>query len=246
MHNALYRAYLTKIFPAVEELAEEIIRGGKDDWLPDIFAISSEVLIKIFREHELEVPPELKIFRWADYLGEGIKSRQAVGTIENLFEFFPKIFSWNERKDRLIIDLSTLDQKTQQKVSEVLEAELPPSTEKKSCRKYRDDAPLRNKKIRPPLSDGRQKFFAKDFLAVQPKLTLSPLGKSGRAESFVVRIYFLFAAPKEKVAKRKGGPPLIVRTLRQPVRRVRREAPSGGLRRRGRHPWRPQLPLPVH
>ena len=130
MHNALYRAYLTKIFPAVEELAEEIIRGGKDDWLPDIFAISSEVLIKIFREHELEVPPELKIFRWADYLGEGIKSRQAVGTIENLFEFFPKIFSWNERKDRLIIDLSTLDQKTQQKVSEVLEAELPPSTEK--------------------------------------------------------------------------------------------------------------------
>ena len=130
MHNALYRAYLAKIFPAVEELTQEIIDGGKDNWHPDIFKISSETLIKIFREHEIEVPPELKIFSWTDYLGEEIKSKQAVGTIENLFEFFPKIFSWDARKDQLIIDLSGLDQKTQQKVSEVLEAELPPSTEK--------------------------------------------------------------------------------------------------------------------
>jgi len=87
-------------------------------------------LIKIFQEHELETPPELKIFRWEDYLGEEIKSKKATGTIENLFEYFPQIFSVNTNKNQLIIDLSSLDQKTQQKVSEILEAELPPSTER--------------------------------------------------------------------------------------------------------------------
>lgn len=30
IHNALYRAYLVKIFPAVAELEEEIIAGGSD------------------------------------------------------------------------------------------------------------------------------------------------------------------------------------------------------------------------
>lgn len=130
MHNALYRAYMAKIFPAVEKLIDEIICGGRENWLPDIFKISSETLIKIFQEHELETPPELKIFRWEDYLGEEIKSKKATGTIENLFEYFPQIFSVNARKDQLIIDLSSLDQKTQQKVSEILESELPPSTER--------------------------------------------------------------------------------------------------------------------
>ena len=130
MHNALYRAYLKKIFPAVEELINEMIRGGRENWLPDIFKISSETLTEIFREHGFEVPCELKIFSWTDFLGEEIKSKQAVGTIENLFEFSPQIFSVNEGKDRLTIDLSSLDQKTQQKVSDILEAELPPSTER--------------------------------------------------------------------------------------------------------------------
>ncbi|MBE8952322.1 MAG: NgoFVII family restriction endonuclease [Quinella sp. 1Q7] len=87
MHNALYRAYVAKIFPEVATLTEEIICGGKDDWLPDIFRVASETLIKIFREHELATPPELKIFTWADYLGEGVKSAQAVGTLERLFKF---------------------------------------------------------------------------------------------------------------------------------------------------------------
>ena len=130
MHNALYRAYLKKIFPAVEELLEEIIGGGQTDWQPDIFKISSETLTKIFQEHGFDVPPELKIFSWEDYLGEKMKSEQAVGTIEKLFEFFPQIFSSDARKNRLMIDLSTLDQKARQKVSDILESELPPSTEK--------------------------------------------------------------------------------------------------------------------
>lgn len=107
-----------------------MIRGGRENWLPDIFKISSETLTEIFREHGFEVPCELKIFSWTDFLGEEIKSKQAVGTIENLFEFSPQIFSVNEGKDRLTIDLSSLDQKTQQKVSDILEAELPPSTER--------------------------------------------------------------------------------------------------------------------
>ena len=76
MHNALYRAYLAKIFPAVEKLTDEIIRGGSEDWRPDIFKISSETLIEIFREHGLDIPKELKVFQWEDYLGEEIKSKR--------------------------------------------------------------------------------------------------------------------------------------------------------------------------
>lgn len=87
-------------------------------------------MTEIFREQGFDVPPELKIFSWEDYLGEKMKSEQAVGTIENLFEFSPKSFSVNARKNQLIIDLSNLDQKTRQKVSDILESELPPSTEK--------------------------------------------------------------------------------------------------------------------
>lgn len=131
MHNALYRAYLAKIFPAVEALTQEIICGDKEqDWLPDIFKISAETLIEIFREHEFDVPPELKIFTWKDYLGEAVKSRKAVGTIENLFSFMPKKFRVDKQGDRLILDISDLDQKTQLTVYEILESELPPSTER--------------------------------------------------------------------------------------------------------------------
>ena len=130
MHNALYRAYLAKIFPKVETLTEEIIAGGKENWLPDIFKISSETLIELFREHDVAIPDELKIFTWKDYLGEETKSKQAVDTIEMFFKLKPEIFSSDESKDQLVIDLSSLDQKTQIKVSEMFEAELPPSTER--------------------------------------------------------------------------------------------------------------------
>lgn len=129
MHNALYRNFLAKIFPKVDALTEEIIAGGKENWLPDIFRIAAETLTEIFREHGFDIPSELKIFTWKDYLGEKIKSNQAVETLENLFALKPEIFSVDESKDRLIIDLSSLDQKTQ-KYSELFEAELPPSTER--------------------------------------------------------------------------------------------------------------------
>lgn len=130
MHNALYRAYLAKIFPAVAELTDEIIGGGKDDWLPDIFSIASRTLTEIFHEHELDVPPELKIFCWKDYLGEATKSQNAVDTLEKYFNLMPQIFTVDARKDRLTINLAALDQKTQLQISEMLEAELPPSTER--------------------------------------------------------------------------------------------------------------------
>ena len=130
MHNALYRNFLAKIFPKVDALTEEIIAGEKEDWFPDIFRIAAETLTEIFREHGFDIPSELKIFTWKDYLGEKIKSNQAVVMIENLFELKPEIFSVDASKDRLTINLSSLDQKTQINVSELFEAELPPSTER--------------------------------------------------------------------------------------------------------------------
>lgn len=130
MHNALYRAYLAKIFPAIAALTDEIIGGDKDDWLPDIFSIASRTLTEIFHEHELDVPPELKIFCWKDYLGEATKSQKAIDTLENLYKLMPQIFTVDAQKDFVTIDLSALDQKTQLQISEMLEAELPPSTER--------------------------------------------------------------------------------------------------------------------
>ena len=130
LHNALYRNFLAKIFPKVDALNEEIIAGENEDWFPDIFRIAAETLTEIFREHGFDIPSELKIFTWKDYLGEKIKSNQAVGTIENLFALKPEMFSVDESKDRLTINLSSLDQKTQINVSELFEAELPPSTER--------------------------------------------------------------------------------------------------------------------
>ena len=130
MHNALYRAYVAKIFPAVAELTDEIIVGGKDNWLPDIFSIASRTLIEIFHEHGLDVPPELKIFCWTDYLGEATKSQKAIDTLENLYKLMPQIFTVDAQKDFVTIDLSALDQKTQLQISELLESELPPSTER--------------------------------------------------------------------------------------------------------------------
>ncbi len=130
MHNALYRNFLAKIFPKADALNEEIIAGEKEDWFPDIFRIAAETLIEIFREHGFDIPSELKIFTWKDYLGEKVKSNQAVATIENLFALKPEMFSVDESQDRLTINLSSLDQKTQISVSELFEAELPPSTER--------------------------------------------------------------------------------------------------------------------
>lgn len=134
MSNALYRHYLAKIFPAVEELAEEIqnIEDAQTEWFPDIFKIASKTLIEIFQEYNFEVPPELKIFCWEDYLGEEIKSEKAINTIVDLYKVMPQIFHADKANDILAIDFSNLDQKTAQKIVGVIDAELPPST----CKKF--------------------------------------------------------------------------------------------------------------
>lgn len=134
MSNALYRHYLAKIFPAVEELAEEIqnIEDAQTEWFPDIFKIASKTLIEIFQEYNFEIPPELKIFCWEDYLGEEIKSEKAVDVIADLYKFMPQIFYADKANDILTIDFSSLDQKTAQKINGLIDAELPPSTYKKS------------------------------------------------------------------------------------------------------------------
>ena len=134
MNNALYRHYLKKIFPAVEELTEKImnIDDAQSEWFPDVFKIASKNLTEIFQEYNFDVPPELKIFHWEDYLGEEIKSEKAVNKISDMYNLMPQVFRTNKEKDILTIDLSSLDQKTVREFTAIIDAELPPSTYKNS------------------------------------------------------------------------------------------------------------------
>ena len=65
--NALYCEYLRRMFEAVDTLIEGIQKHddeNKDEWIPDIFEVSSKILVDIMQTFGATVPAEFHTFTW--------------------------------------------------------------------------------------------------------------------------------------------------------------------------------------
>ena len=131
--NALYCEYLRRMFDSIDHLIEELQTHDNDDdkvnWIPDIFAISSNILQNIMTEFGTEIPSEFNVFTWFDYMGDAVISEKAAGIIKDEFTHNPGVFITNESKNELEIDFSSYDDKESKKKLRILHDELPADVE---------------------------------------------------------------------------------------------------------------------
>lgn len=130
--NALYCEYLRRMFEAVDNLIEEIKNHddeNKDEWIPDIFEVSSNILIDIMHDFNIKVPCELHVFTWFDYMGDDVIGEKAADIIKDEYTHNPGIFFINSSKNELEIDFSYYDDNESKKKLLILHDELPAYTE---------------------------------------------------------------------------------------------------------------------
>lgn len=133
--NEFYCEYVNRVFDKIEILVTEMkINDEKNNgkWNPDIFELSSNLIIEIMNELEIPIPEELRTFKWVDYLGDDALSKKAFEIITdeyyNNFNSF-KIKKYKNKKAELTIDFSHYETKEGTKIVETLIRELPADTE---------------------------------------------------------------------------------------------------------------------
>ena len=125
--NAFYSLYIAKMFDEVNKLVEKMEEYSvKEDkrWHPDIFSISSEVIQQIITEQDLQIPEEFQIFTWEDYMGDTVISEKAMQLLWDEYEYSPQMFTMNEKRNELVLDLSLYDLGEMQMRKETLIDEL--------------------------------------------------------------------------------------------------------------------------
>ena len=126
--NAFYRAYLSKMFPKATELKLKLKDIGTDDSKLDIYRISSEVILEILKELNIEIPEEMKVVSWADYMGENTISANAIDEVRRLYRAEPERFTTIKTENILRIDFS--DHNDRDKILHRLYDALPATAEK--------------------------------------------------------------------------------------------------------------------
>ena len=100
--NSFYCEYVRRMFPKIANMAEHM-KLGNVDYLPDIFAISSEVLVEIIAEYTPEEKPDyFEVLSYSDYFGEKVVGRNAIAKIINAWENEKKQFAIDRKKNKLI------------------------------------------------------------------------------------------------------------------------------------------------
>ena len=111
MGNALYRKFLSCAFPVMNDLLawindlklQETVSQADD---PDIFQLSSRILIEIMKGYSYEIPPELRVFTWKDYMSESVKAERYLRQLVFKFKMTPEIFKINFENDTMVIDFT--------------------------------------------------------------------------------------------------------------------------------------------
>ena len=128
--NALYCEYLRRMFAAIDEFLIELQQHDEnDEWIPDVFKMSSKIIIDIMHDFHVTIPPELSIFTWADYMGETTIAEKAINIIRDEYAHNSNIFYVNSTKNELEIDFSCYDSKEAKKKLDALYGELPAKVE---------------------------------------------------------------------------------------------------------------------
>ncbi len=130
--NALYCEYLRRMFNAVDKLIEELQKHDEqntDEWIPDIFEVSSQILIDIMNDFNIDIPAEFHTFTWFDYMGDAAIGEKATAIIKDEYIHNPSIFHINSSKNILELDFSCYDSNESKKKLRILHDELPADVE---------------------------------------------------------------------------------------------------------------------
>lgn len=130
--NSLYCEYLSRMFDAVDTLIEEIQKHddeNKEEWIPDIFEVSSNVLFKIMQDFNITIPAEFHTFTWFDYMGDAVIGEKSTGIIKDEYTHNSGIFHIDTSKNELEIDFSCYDDNESKKKLRILHDELPADVE---------------------------------------------------------------------------------------------------------------------
>ena len=97
--TALFSEYVRRMLPKVSEMID-MMRNDGDEYFPDIFKISSETIIEIFREYA-DTPEYIRPVSYSDYFGDKAIGRNAIKTIIDAYESDPKAFTIDKKKGLL-------------------------------------------------------------------------------------------------------------------------------------------------
>ena len=100
--NSLYCEYVSRMLPKIADMVERM-KVGNVDYLPDIFEVSSTVLVEIINEYAPgDLPEYFGVLNYSDYFGEKVVGRNAITKIINAWENEKKQFTIDRKKNRLI------------------------------------------------------------------------------------------------------------------------------------------------
>lgn len=131
MGNALYRAFLHRMFDEIDAFSDYMVSDTKkmDGWFPDIFKVGAKILQKVIADVDMELYPSIKLFTWQDFMGEMTKSQKAIYILSALFDDYSDCFHVKKETDSLRVDFSTAESKQVNKFLDMLQNELPVSLE---------------------------------------------------------------------------------------------------------------------
>ncbi len=122
--NAFYCEYVKRMFNVIDQMKESMPKGG-EKYFPDILKESSNVIISILKDLNIEIPEYVKELSYSDYFGNMVIGRYAINKIKTAWETEPDMFEIDKKKNRLIY---RVPEKSSYELKN-LQDELPPMLE---------------------------------------------------------------------------------------------------------------------
>ena len=99
--TAFYGEYVRLMFEEIENMVNNM-KIGDDEYFPDIFEVSSSVIVKIISEVLGEIPSYVSVLSYTDYFGDRTVGRNAINKIINAWQNEPHQFVRDRKKNKLI------------------------------------------------------------------------------------------------------------------------------------------------
>lgn len=99
--TALYSEYVRRMFDEVETMVNNM-KLGNDNYFPDIFEVSSKVLVCIMNDVLDEVPEYVSVLTYTDYFGDKTIGRNAIQKILNAWSNEPQQFKRDKKQNKLV------------------------------------------------------------------------------------------------------------------------------------------------
>lgn len=99
--TAFYGEYVRLMFEEIENMVNNM-KIGDDEYFPDIFEVSSSVMVKIISEVLGEIPSYVSVLSYTDYFGDRTVGRNAINKIINAWQNEPHQFVRDRKKNKLI------------------------------------------------------------------------------------------------------------------------------------------------